>query len=285
MINQHEGQYAIEMMCSALGVSESGYYAWRKREPSIHAQEDQRIVAAIRRIHQDSRQLYGSPRIHAMLQREGIRCSRKRVARLMQEHGIFSRRRPKRRIKTTDSQHDRPVAPNLLKRDFSANAPNQKWVGDILGIWTLAGWIYLAALLDTFSRMIVGWAMSPYRDEDLVTMALHMAIARRHLFDADEFIHHTDRGSQYTAYEYQATLASTGILISMSGKADPYDNAMVESFFSTLRAECTDLSRFKTHAEARLAVFDFIELFYNRQRLHSSLDYLSPAEFEDAYVG
>ena len=285
MINQHAGQYAIETMCSALGVSESGYYAWRKREPSAHEQEDQRILAAIRRIHQDSRGLYGSPRIHAMLQREGIYCSRKPVARLMQEHGIFSRRRPKWHIKTTDSQHDRPVAPNLLKRDFGATAPNQKWVGDILGIWTLEGWIYLAALLDTFSRMIVGWAMSSYRDEALVTMALHMALARRELLGEDEFIHHSDRGSQYTANDYQAILASLAILISMSDKADPYDNAMIESFFSTLRAECTDLRRFKTHTEARLAVFDFIEVFYNRQRLHSSLEYLSPAEFEDAYVG
>ena len=285
MINQHEGQYAIERMCSALGVSESGYYAWRKREPSVHEQEDRRILAAIRRIHQDSRGLYGSPRIHRMLRREGIYCSRKRVARLMREHGIYSRRRPKRHIKTTDSQHDRPVAPNVLQRDFSATSPNQKWVGDILGLWTQEGWLYLAALLDTFSRMIVGWAMSAYRDEALVTMALQMALARRVLPDEDEIVHHTDRGSQYTAHDYQSILASLGIQVSMCGKADPYDNAMMESFFSTLRSECTDLQRFNTHSEARLAVFDFIEVFYNRQRLHSSLDYLSPAEFEDAYVG
>ncbi len=282
MIRRHEGQYAIQPMCSALGVSESGYYAWRKRGPSLRQQEDQRLLKEIRRIHQDSRKLYGSPRIHAVLQREGIRCSRKRVARLMRENAIFSRRRPKRRMRTTDSKHNRPVAANLLKRDFSANAPNEKWVGDILAIWTSEGWYYLAALLDTFSRMIVGWAMSPYRDEALVEAALCMALDRRQIIVDVELIHHTDRGSQYTADAYLAILASLGIQVSMSGKGDPYDNAMMESFFSTLRAECTDLRRFETHLAARLEVFDFIELFYNRQRLHSSLGYLSPAEFEAA---
>ena len=282
MIRQHEGQYAIQQVCSTLSVSESGYYAWRKRGPSLRQQEDQRLLKEIRRIHQDSRKLYGSPRIHAVLQREDIRCSRKRVARLMRENAIFSRRRPKRRMRTTDSKHNRPVATNLLKRDFSASAPNEKWVGDILAIWTSEGWYYLAALFDTFSRMIVGWAMSPYRDEALVEAALCMALDRRQTIVDAELIHHTDRGSQYTADAYLAILASLGIQVSMSGKGDPYDNAMMESFFSTLRAECTDLRRFETHLAARLKVFDFIELFYNRQRLHSSLGYLSPAEFEAA---
>ena len=181
---------------------------------------------------------------------------------------------------TTDSRHQRPVAANRLARDFSAAAPNQKWVGDIVGIWTEEGWLYLAALLDTYSRRIVGWAMSIYRDEALVTAALHMALTRRNLPDAPGLIHHTDRGSQYTADDYQALLKVAHIQISMSGKGDPYDNAMMESFFSTLRAELTDLQRFPTRQAARTAVFEFIEVFYNRQRLHSSLGYRSPADFE-----
>jgi transposase InsO family protein len=227
--------------------------------------------------------LYGSPRIHAALQQQGLCCSRKRVARLMRQHGIHSRRRPKRRVHTTDSRHNRPVAPNLLKRDFSADAPNEKWVGDIVGIWTDAGRLYLAALLDTYSRLIVGWAMSGYRDEALVEAALRMALARRELPQAADLIQHTDRGSQYTAEDYLALLKINGIPVSMSRKADPYDNAMMESFFSTLRAELTDLERFATPQAARTAVFEFIEVFYNRQRLHSSLDYRSPAAFEAAH--
>jgi transposase InsO family protein len=206
------------------------------------------------------------------------------VARLMRQQGIHSRRRPKRRVRTTDSQHNRPVAPNLLKRDFSADAPNEKWVGDIVGIWTDEGWLYLAALLDTYSRLIVGWAMSVYRDEALVEAALRMALARRDLPEAADLIQHTDRGSQYTADDYLALLKAHGIQVSMSGKGDPYDNAMMESFFSTLRAELTDLERFATHQAARTAVFEFIEVFYNRQRLHSSLGYRSPVAFETAHL-
>lgn len=278
MIDESRGEYPVETMSQALGVSISGYYAWRNRQPGSRQQQDQEIVKHIRAIHRDSRQLYGSPRIHAALQQKGIRCSRKRVARLMRKHGIYSRRRPKRKIRTTDSRHSRPVAPNLLQRDFSASAPNQKWVGDILGIWAGEGWLYLAAILDTYSRRIVGWAMSIYRDEALVTSALEMALGWRKA--SNELIHHTDRGSQYTAQEYLSLLRKQGIKISMSRKGDCYDNAMIESFFSTLRAECTDLQYFATYTAARLTVFEFIEVFYNRQRLHSSLGYCSPADFE-----
>jgi transposase InsO family protein len=187
-------------------------------------------------------------------------------------------------VRTTDSRHNRPVAPNLLKRDFSADAPNEKWVGDIVGIWTDEGWLYLAALLDTYSRMIVGWAMSAYRDEDLVTDALRLALARRDLPPSSHLIQHTDRGSQYTADDYLALLAAHGIRVSMSDKGDPYDNAMMESFFSTLRAELTDLEHFATRQAAQTAVFEFIEAFYNRQRLHSSLGYRSPLAFETALL-
>jgi putative transposase len=185
---------------------------------------------------------------------------------------------------TTDSHHHRAVAPNLLKQDFSANAPNVTWLGDILGIWTEEGWLYLAALLDTYSRLIVGWAMSIYRDEALVTDALSMALARRDISLAADLIHHTDRGSQYTADDYWALLKEHGILVSMSDKGNPYDHAMMESFFSTLRAELTDLERFPTRQAARTAVFEFIEVFYNRQRLHSALAYRSPADFETAHL-
>jgi putative transposase len=275
---------SVERLCGALGVSVSGYYAWRKRPTSQHQQTDEVLLKEIQAASQAGRGLYGSPRIHAALRQQGVHCSRKRVARLMRQQGIHSRRRPKRRVRTTDSRHDRPVAPNRLQRDFSAEAPNEKWVGDILGIWTDEGWLYLAALLDTYSRFIVGWAMSAYRDETLVTTALRMALARRELPEHTDLIQHTDRGSQYTADDYLALLKAQGILVSMSDKGNPYDNAMMESFFSTLRAELTDLEGFSTRQAAQTALFEFIEVFYNRQRLHSSLGYRSPLAFETAHL-
>jgi transposase InsO family protein len=284
IIETHRGVGVVETLCGALGVSVSGYYAWRGRLMSQHQQNDAVLLQAIQRVYQAGRGLYGSPRIHAALRQQGVCCSRKRVARLMQQAGIHSRRRPKRRIRTTDSRHNRPVAPNLLRRDFSAHVPNEKWLGDMLGIWTDEGWLYLAALLDTYSRRIVGWAMSAYRDEALVSEALGMALAWREIAQTTELIHHTDRGSQYTADDYGALLKEYGIQVSMSAKGDPYDNAMMESFFSTLRAELTDLERFPTRQAARTAVFEFIEVFYNRQRLHSSLGYCSPADFETAHL-
>lgn len=280
IIDAHRDQGSVETMCRALDVSVSGYYAWCKREPSPRQQADASLLEQIRSIQQDGRGLYGSPRIHSALQKKGVACSRKRVARLMRQHGLNSRRRQKHRIGTTDSRHNRPVAPNLLDRDFNAAAPNQKWVGDIVGLWTGQGWLYLATVLDVFSRMIVGWAMSDHRDEDLVESALRMALRRRGIPPDSGLLHHTDRGSQYTADDYLALLAARGIQVSMSRKGDPYDNAMMESFFSTLRAELTELEVFPTRAAARLAVFDYVEVFYNRQRLHSSLGYLSPAAFE-----
>ena len=278
IIAELRGRYAVETMCRALGVSVSGYYAWYQRQPSTHQQRDAELLGHIRAIYQDSRGVYGSPRIHAALKQQGVVCSRKRVARLMRQAGIHSLRAVRRRMRTTDSQHNRPVAPNLLKRDFSATATNQKWVGDILGIWTDEGYLYLAALLDTYSRLVVGFAMSAWRDEALVTAALRMALGRRIV--GDDLIHHTDQGSQYTADDYLALLAAHGITVSMSRRGDCYDNAMMESFFSTLRAECTERQQYRSRTEARASVFEYIEVFYNRQRLHSSLGYLSPADFE-----
>jgi len=280
IIAELRGLCALETMCRALGVSVSGYYAWSQRPASAHQLRDEALLDRIRVIHSYSHGLYGSPRIHAALQQHGIMCSRKRVARLMHQAGIHSLRAVRRRIRTTDSQHRRPVAPNLLQRDFSATVPNEKWVGDMLGIWTDEGYLYLAALLDTYSRLVVGFAMSAWRDEALVTGALRMALGRRIV--AEDLIHHTDQGSQYTADDYLALLAAHGISVSMSRKGDCYDNAMMESFFSTLRAECTERQRYRSRAEARTSVFEYIEVFYNRQRLHSSLGYRCPADYEAA---
>jgi transposase InsO family protein len=284
IIETHREAGSVERLCGALGVSVSGYYAWHRREPGQRQRANAVLLTAIRVAYQVGRGVYGSPRIHAALRQQGMCCSRKRVARLMRQHDIHSRRRPKRRVVTTDSRHNRPVAPNLLKQDFSAEAPNEKWVGDIVGIWTDAGWLYLAALLDTYSRRIVGWAMSLYRDEALVEAALRMALAQRELPEDTDLIQHTDRGSQYTADDYLTLLKTYGIRVSMSDKGNPYDNAMMESFFSTLRAELTELERFPTRQAARTAVFEFLELFYNRQRLHSSLGYRSPMTFETAHL-
>lgn len=256
---------SVERLCGTLGVSVSGYYAWHSRPPSQHQQTDEALLKAIQTVYQAGRGLYGSPRIHAALGQQGVCCSRKRVARLMCQHGLHSCRRPKRRMHTTDSRHNRPVAPNLLKQDFSAHLPNEKWVGDIVGIGTDEGWLYLAALLDTYSRLIVGWAMSVHRDEALVEAALRMALAQHEVPADTVLIQHTDRGSQYTADDYLALLKAHGLQVSMSDKGNPYDNAMIESFFSTLRAELTDLERFSTRQAARTALFEFIEVFYIRR--------------------
>jgi len=280
IIESNRAVGVVETVCGALGVSVSGYYAWRKRQPSQHQQTDEGLLKEIQAVYQAGRGLYGSPRIHAALRQQGLSCSRKRVARLMREAGLRSRRRPKGHVRTTDSRHQRPVAPNRLQQDFNATTTNEKGVGDIVGMWTDEGWLYLAALLDTYSRFIVGWAMSSYRDEALVSDALCMALARRDFTHDADLIHHTDRGSQYAAQDYLALLKHPHILVSMSDKRNPYDNAMMESFFSTLRAELTDLERFPTRQAARAAVFEFIEVFYNRQRLHSSLGYRSPLAFE-----
>lgn len=283
-IEANRGGASVETLCRALDVSVSGYYAWRGRRPSQRQQADAELLEHIRVTQQQGRGLYGSDRIYHHLRGQGIVCSCKRVARLMRQYGLNSRRRRKWRARTTDSQHKRPVAPNWMARNFRADAANEKWVGDIVGIWTGEGWLYVAALLDVFSRLIVGWAMSHHRDEQLVENALRMALKRRHIPPDSDLIHHTDRGSQYTADDYLALLAQHGILVSMSGKGDPYDNAMMESFFATLRAELTELQEFPTRAAARVAIFDFIEVFYNRQRIHSSIEYTNPVAFEDHHL-
>lgn len=280
-IAEQQPEYPVSVLCAALDVSVSGYYAWRRRGPSQRQQDDQRLGAQIAQVFRAGRGVYGSPRVHARLQADGMCCGRKRVARLMQEQGLAARR-PRHTPRTTDSQHTQPVAPNVLARDFGATAPNQKWVADITAIPTRSGWLYLAAILDVYARRVVGWAMDRLRDERLAVTALQMALTRRR--PSPGLLHHSDRGSQYTSSSYQALLAQHGIAVSMSRKGDCYDNALMESFFGTLKAECVERQSFQTQAEAHACLFEYLEVFYNRQRVHSALGYRSPIAFEQSAV-
>jgi transposase InsO family protein len=279
-------QFAVSRMCRALEGSVSGYYAWRARTqagPCAHARDDAVLSAGIRRAYLAGRGVYGSPRIHAALRAQGLRCSRQRVARLMRAQQLRAGRPRQRKPRTTDSQHTQPVVPNLLGRNFTADAPNRKWVADITGIPTRGGWLYLAGILDVYSRRAIGYAMDRYRDEQLVETALDMALVTRRP-PAGKLIHHSDRGSQYSSTGYRGTLEEQGIRMSMSGKGDPYDNALMESFFSTLKGECVERHDFQTPEDARTCIFEYLEVFYNRQRLHSSLGYRSPMAFEQLPV-
>jgi putative transposase len=272
------GAFPVRVMCQALEVSVSGYYAWRRRAPSAHEQTDAALSARIHSAFVAGRGVYGSPRVHALLRRQGIRCGRKRVARLMRVQGLCALRPRHRKPRTTDSQHAQPVAPNLLARHFRASAPNRTWVADITAIGTRAGWLYLAGILDVYSRRVIGYAMDIYRDERLVETALDMALASRR--PAAGLLHHSDRGSQSTSTGYRSLLDCHGIVLSMSEKGEPYDNALMESFFGTLKAECVERHDFQTPEQARACIFEYLEVFYNRQRLHSSLGYRSPMAFE-----
>lgn len=275
-IADHREEYPITLMCRVLGVSTSGYYAWQGRPVCKRQQANKRLLTEIQAIHERSRQTYGSPRIHAELRARGIVCGRGRVARLMRLNEVVARRRKRYKV-TTKVDTRSPVAPNVLARDFTAKRPNAKWLADITYIDTYEGWLYLAAVMDVYSRRIVGWSMHSRMKTELVEAALHMALGQR---DHDEdLLHHSDRGSQYTSDDYQTLLTQAQITPSMSGTGNCYDNAMMESFFATLKTECAD-SRFATRAEARQAIFEFIEVWYNRQRRHSALNYLTPAEFE-----
>jgi len=270
----------VSALCAVLEVSRSGYYAWRQRPPSAREQADAALQLAIREIYALSRQTYGSPRILAELRARGYRCGRKRVARLMREadlQGIPAPAAPR----TTISTPDAPMIPDLLQRDFSATAPNQKWVADITYVATAEGWLYLALVVDLFSRMVVGWAMLPQLTSDLVLLALQMAVHRRQ--PPQELIHHSDHGSQYTSHTVQGLLAKYQIQASLGSVGDCYDNAAMESCFASLKRECIHRHFFTSRAEARTVIFQFIEVFYNRIRRHSSLDYLSPVAFEQAY--
>jgi putative transposase len=278
-IQAQKAYFPVEFLCEQLGVSRSGFYAWSRRPASARQEEDQQLAAEVAQAHRDSRGVYGSPRVHAQLQAQGRRVSRKRVARLMGQQKLAARRRP-RRVCTTDSRHGLPVAPNVLNRDFSPQSPNRTWATDITYVWTAEGWLYLAVVMDLFSRKVVGWAMGEHIDRHLVLCGLEMALQGRQ--PPKGLIHHSDRGSQYASADYQQALASRGIECSMSRKGNCWDNAVVESFFSSLKQELVYRTDFATRQQARSALFEYIEVFYNRQRRHSTLGYLSPVDFENA---
>ena len=276
-IAEYRQEYPITTMCRVLDVSVSGYYAWHKRAPSLHKREDAQRAEKVKMAFQDNRCVYGSPRVHAELRAQGLHCARKRVARLMREQGLFAKR-PRHRTITTKSEPGAQVAPHLLQRDFSTDEPNCKWVADTTYIWTTEGWLFLAVVLDLFSRMVVGWSMAPMQDATLVVQALQMVVARRR--PQAGLLHHSDRGSTYTSEGYQTLLQQEGMQASMSRTADCYDNAAMESFFHSFKGECIDCQSFQTRAQARSTTFDYIEIFYNRTRRHSTLHYLSPLEYE-----
>jgi len=267
----------VRTLCRLLGVSRSGYYAWGARPESERVCEDRALLTRIEAIHRESREAYGAVKTWRSLRAQGVPCGRHRVARLRRQAGIEAKRKRRFRV-TTQSRHSFPVAPNVLDRRFAVAQPNRVWVGDITFIPTRAGWLYLAVLLDLYARRIVGWAMSPYIDRELVTQALVMALQRRR--PEPGLIDHTDQGRQYATGSYRQRLIEHGVELSMSRKGDCFDNACAESFISTLKNELTHHLQFNTREEARTAIFEYIEVFYNRQRLHQTLGYLSPAEFE-----
>jgi putative transposase len=273
-------RYPLWLLCRAQGVSVSGYYRWYKQQGVVtpHQVANQQLTAAIYTIHANSYGTYGSPRIHAQLQAEGWSCSKQRVERLMRRAGLRGKCKRRGRPQTTQSQHSLPVAENLLNREFGATQPNQKWTGDITYIPTAQGWLYLAVILDLFSRKVVGWAMDTTMTADLVKRALQAALATRR--PGQGLLHHTDRGSQYASQPYQTLLQGQHMQVSMSRRGDCYDNAVTESFFATLKVERVHDQRYASPAEAKQDIFRYIEAFYNRCRLHSTLGYLSPDQFE-----
>jgi putative transposase len=262
-------------MCRVLGVSESGYYAWRVRPPSKRARADGELLEVIRLIHDTSDETYGAPRVHAELSEDGVHVSRKRVARLMRRAGLVGATR--RKWCTTTVSDGTAPAPDLVERDFDVEAPDQLWVADITYIPTWSGFLYLAVVLDAFSRKVVGWAMSTRLHTELVLDALNMALAQR---KPGEVVHHSDRGCQYTSYAFGSRCREMDVRPSMGTTGDAYDNAMAESFFATLECELLARRKFRNQVEARMAIFSFIEGWYNTRRRHSSLGYLSPVEFE-----
>jgi putative transposase len=276
-IAQHRAEYPVGLMCRVLGVSRAGFYAWLDRPPSPRAQVNARLRVTIRAIHTESRRSYGSPRIHRELRAQGERHGRKRIARLMRVEGLRAKRSRRYRA-TTQSDTTRPAAPNTLDRQFALRAVNRVWVGDVTACWTGEGWLYLAALLDLGSRRVVGWATSGALDQTLTRTALRRALVQRQ--PAAGLLHHSDRGTHYTAAEYQAALSAAHVAVSMSRRGDCWDNAVMESFFATLKVELVHDARWATRAEATAALATYIEGWYNRRRRHSTLDYLSPAEYE-----
>jgi putative transposase len=276
-IQEQDRRYPIRLMCRALAVSPAGYYAWRTRPESARSVSACALLSAIRVIHRESRETYGSPRCWDALLKQGHDVGEHRVARLMRVEGIRAKTVKKWRV-TTQSNHRLPVAENTLNRQFMVEAPNRVWAGDLTYVWTTEGWLYLAVILDLYSRRVIGWAMGHRLTVDLAEQALTMALVTRR--PGAGLLHHSDRGSQYAASSYQQMLAAQGLVPSMSRKGNCWDNACVESFFGTLKRELVYHRRYATREEAIQDIFEYIEVFYNRQRRHSTLGYHSPAEYE-----
>jgi putative transposase len=270
--------FPIDASCAALEVSRSGYYAWVKRAPSARARRREELAVKIERVHEENRGVYGSPRVCRALKAQGESACENTVADIMNERQIRAKTKKKFVPKTTDSAHQQPIVDNVLDRQFDAALPDRKWAVDITYIPTDEGWLYLAGVIDLCSRMIVGWSMADHMRVELVSDALTMAIARR--CPEEGLLHHSDRGIQYASEDYMHLLQSHNIEASMSGKGDCWDNAMMESFWSTLKTELVNHERYTTREQARASIFEYIEVFYNRQRLHSSLGYVSPETFE-----
>lgn len=278
MIAQSAADFTIRDLCLALEVSRSGFYRWRSRLPSRRDQLNSHLLQHMEAAFKRSRQTYGSPRLTRHLRQQNIHCNEKRVARLMRLHTMRARQKRPFRPRTTQCARGRSAAPNLLKQRPAPDRPNQAWVADITYLWTVSGWVYLAAVMDLYSRRIVGWSIGPSLETSLVKEALKQALVARR--PAPGLLHHSDRGLQYTSSAFQALLAISQITPSMSAAGHCYDNAAMESFWSTLKTELIHHHSFQDLAQARLTIFDYIEVFYNRQRLHSALDYMSPVDFE-----
>ena len=276
-IQAHRTEHRLTGLCRTLGVSRSGYYAWRQRPASARATANARLLEQIQQLHRQTKARYGAVKLWRALQLAGVRCGRHRVARLRRQHGLIAQR--VRRFRMRHERHEfAPPAPNRLQQVFVAPAVNRIWAGDLTAIATRVGWLYLAVLLDLYSRRVIGWAMSAKPDQHVALQALHMAMMHRR--PQPGVIHHSDQGALYTSIAYQRLLTQHGLVSSMSRKGNCYDNAVVESFFSTLKNELVHDQRFHTREEAHAAVFEFIEAFYNRQRLHQTLGYVSPMQFE-----
>ncbi len=273
----YKEEFQINLMCQVTGVSRSGYYRWQYQQDLPKSNEDQILLGNIQRAFQDSRKSYGAPRIYRQLKSEGIACGRHRIARLMREDGIVARRRRQYK-KPVSAQRIQPFASNILNRQFQVNTKDRVWACDVSYFWTHTGWIHLAIVMDLYSRRIIGWSMNNRVDKELTQDALGMAFTNRN--PSASITHYSDQGAEYTNKDYQTLLKEHNMIISMSRKANCYDNAVVESFFKTIKAELARKTKFKTQDEAKSAIFEYIEVFYNRKRMHSTLGYLSPVEYE-----
>ena len=277
-IKDHRVEFPVKAMCRVLEVSTSGFYRWAKEPVGKRERRRLELGEAVQRVHASNRGVYGSPRVHAALIQEGRAVCRNTVAKVMRQRGIRARTHRRFKVRTTDSNHDHPIAPNVLNRNFTADKLNQVWLTDITSIPTDEGWLYLAGVMDLCSRRIIGWSMAEHMRADLVCDALNMALAARR--PGADLLHHSDRGVQYACRDYQVLLGARGITVSMSGVGDCYDNAPTESLWGKLKTELVYLEHFATREQARAAIFDYVETFYNRVRLHSSLGYVSPERFE-----